>query len=66
MKEKANQEMAKANQTMYSHPLHRINQFQINLNKFITRALCHQTQVMVLFLSAETDPARVDVLQAKV
>ena len=36
MKEKANQEMARASQTMCSHPLHGINQCQINLNRFIT------------------------------
>ena len=49
MKEKASQVMAKASRTMFSQPLHQINKFKINFNKCITRALCHQTQVMVLF-----------------
>ena len=51
MNEKTNEEMAKASQTMCSHPLHRINQFRINLNRFITQVLFHRVQGMVLFLS---------------
>ena len=50
MKEKANQVMARASQTLCSHPLHRINPFNINRNRFIILLLQHQVQGMVLFL----------------
>ena len=49
MKEKANQEMEKASQTMFSHKLHRILPFKPNNNRLII-LLQPQVQGMVLFL----------------
>ena len=64
MKDKANQEMARASQTMCSHPLHGINQFKINLNRFITQVLFSSNTGHGFVSFAETDPVRVDVLDA--
>ena len=53
MKEKANQVMARASQTMYSHQLHRILPFKTNNNRFVI-LLQHQVQGMVLFFLKPT------------
>ena len=65
MKEKANQEMENASQTMFSHKLRRIPPVKTNNNRLII-LLQPQVQGMVNgFVSfVETDPARVDVLSA--
>ena len=49
MKERANQEMDKASQTMYGHKLHRILPFKTNNNNRLTILLQPQVQGMVLF-----------------
>ena len=63
MKEKANQVMAKASQTMYSRPLHRINPFRIKQQvHYTTSAASSSGHGFVSF--SGTDPVRVDVLNA--
>ena len=75
MKDKANQEMARASQTMFGHKLHQILPFKPNNNNNnnnnnnrLIILLQSQVHGMVSFLwlkNDETDPERVDVLFAK-